>query len=51
MIQKIAREWEIPVERLLNTQVELLDPDWVELLTQAKKLGMNKEEIKRVSNH
>ncbi|WP_370568774.1 helix-turn-helix domain-containing protein [Fictibacillus sp. 7GRE50] len=46
MIQKLAKALEVPVEQLLNIQVDLLDPEWVELFTQAKELGVNKEEIR-----
>lgn len=46
MIQKIAKALEVPVEQLLDIQVEILDPEWVELLAQAKELGLDKEEIR-----
>jgi XRE family transcriptional regulator, master regulator for biofilm formation len=46
MIQKLAKALEVPVEQLLNIQVELLDPEWVELVTQAKEIGIDKEEIR-----
>jgi XRE family transcriptional regulator, master regulator for biofilm formation len=46
MIQKLAKALEVPVEQLLNIQVEMLDPDWVELVTQAKEMGINKEEVR-----
>lgn len=46
MIQKIAIALEVPVEQLLDIQVEILDPEWVELLAQAKELGLDKEEIR-----
>ncbi|MGA4721679.1 helix-turn-helix domain-containing protein [Fictibacillus nanhaiensis] len=46
MIQKIAKALEVPVEQLLDIQFEILDPEWVELLAQAKELGLEKEEIR-----
>jgi XRE family transcriptional regulator, master regulator for biofilm formation len=46
MIQKLAKALEVPVEQLLNIHVELLDPEWVELVTQAKEMGINKEEVR-----
>jgi XRE family transcriptional regulator, master regulator for biofilm formation len=46
MIQKIAKALEVPVEQLLDIKVEILDPEWIELLAQAKELGLNKEEIR-----
>jgi XRE family transcriptional regulator, master regulator for biofilm formation len=46
MIQKIAKALEVPVEQLLNIQVELLDPEWVELVSQAREIGLDKEEIR-----
>jgi XRE family transcriptional regulator, master regulator for biofilm formation len=46
MIQKIAKALEVPVEQLLDIKVEILDPEWVELLAQAKELGLEKEEIR-----
>ncbi|MBH0173631.1 helix-turn-helix domain-containing protein [Fictibacillus sp. 23RED33] len=46
MIQKIAKALEVPVEQLLNTQMEFLDPEWVELFKQAKKLGIDTEDIR-----
>lgn len=46
MIQKLAKALEVPVEQLLNIQVELLDPEWVELVSEAKNIGIDKEEIR-----
>ncbi|MCM3718505.1 helix-turn-helix domain-containing protein [Fictibacillus phosphorivorans] len=46
MIQKLAKALEVPVEQLLNVQIELLDPEWVELVTQAKDMGIDKEEVR-----
>jgi XRE family transcriptional regulator, master regulator for biofilm formation len=46
MIQKLAKALEVPVEQLLNIQVELLDPEWVELVSEAKDIGIDKEEIR-----
>jgi XRE family transcriptional regulator, master regulator for biofilm formation len=46
MIQKIAKALEVPVEQLLDIQVKILDPEWVELFAQAIELGLNKEEIR-----
>jgi XRE family transcriptional regulator, master regulator for biofilm formation len=46
MIQKIAKALEVPVEQLLNIQVESLDPEWVELVSQAKEMGIDKEDIR-----
>jgi XRE family transcriptional regulator, master regulator for biofilm formation len=46
IIQKLAKALEVPVEQLLSIQVELLDPEWVELVTQAKEMGINKEEVR-----
>jgi XRE family transcriptional regulator, master regulator for biofilm formation len=46
IIQKLAKALEVPVEQLLDIRVEKLDPEWVELVTQAKELGINKEEIR-----
>jgi XRE family transcriptional regulator, master regulator for biofilm formation len=46
MIQKIAKALEVPVEQLLNIQMESLDPEWVELVSQAKELGIHKEDIR-----
>ncbi len=46
MIQKLAKALDVPVEQLLNIQVELLDPEWVELFTQAKELGINTGDIR-----
>ncbi|MBY6037204.1 helix-turn-helix domain-containing protein [Fictibacillus nanhaiensis] len=46
MIQKIATALEVPVEQLLDIRVELLDPEWVDLVAQAKDMGIGKEEIR-----
>jgi len=46
MIQKIAKALEVPLEQLLCNQVGVLDPEWVDLVSQAKDLGLNKEEIR-----
>jgi XRE family transcriptional regulator, master regulator for biofilm formation len=46
MIQKIAKALEVPVEQLLDIQVEILDPEWVELVAQAREIGLDKEEIR-----
>jgi XRE family transcriptional regulator, master regulator for biofilm formation len=46
MIQKLAKALEVPVEQLLNIQVELLDPEWVELVSEAKDIGIDKDEIR-----
>jgi XRE family transcriptional regulator, master regulator for biofilm formation len=46
MIQKIAKALEVPVEQLLNIQVESLDPEWVELVSQAKEMGIQQEDIR-----
>jgi XRE family transcriptional regulator, master regulator for biofilm formation len=46
MIQKLAKALEVPVEQLLNIQVELLDPEWVVLVSEAKDIGIDKEEIR-----
>jgi XRE family transcriptional regulator, master regulator for biofilm formation len=46
MIQKLAKALEVPVEQLLNIQVELLDPEWVELVSEAKNIGIDKDEIR-----
>jgi XRE family transcriptional regulator, master regulator for biofilm formation len=46
MIQKLAKALEVPVEELLNIKVELLDPEWVELVSEAKDIGIDKEEIR-----
>jgi XRE family transcriptional regulator, master regulator for biofilm formation len=46
MIQKIAKALEVPVEQLLNIIVESLDPEWVELVSQAKEMGIHKEDIR-----
>ncbi|MBH0156595.1 helix-turn-helix domain-containing protein [Fictibacillus sp. 5RED26] len=46
MIQKIAKALEVPVEQLLSIQVGILDPEWVDLVVQARDLGLNKEDIR-----
>jgi XRE family transcriptional regulator, master regulator for biofilm formation len=46
MIQKIAKALEVPVEQLLSIQVGILDPEWVDLVLQARDLGLNKEDIR-----
>jgi XRE family transcriptional regulator, master regulator for biofilm formation len=46
MIQKLAKALEVPVEQLLNIQVELLDPEWIELVSEAKNIGIDKDEIR-----
>lgn len=46
MIQKIAKALEVPLEQLLCNQVGVLDPEWVDLVSQAKDLGLKKEEIR-----
>ncbi|RZT21357.1 helix-turn-helix domain-containing protein [Fictibacillus sp. BK138] len=46
IIQKLAKALEVPVEQLLDVRVEKLDPEWVELVTQAKEIGINKEDIR-----
>ncbi|WP_416729824.1 helix-turn-helix domain-containing protein [Fictibacillus sp. JL2B1089] len=46
MIQKIAKALEVPVEQLLSIQVETLDPEWIELFSQAKEIGLKKEDIR-----
>ena len=46
MIQKIAKALEVPVEQLLSIQVGILDPEWVDLVLQARDIGLNKEDIR-----
>ncbi|MBH0161877.1 helix-turn-helix domain-containing protein [Fictibacillus sp. 26RED30] len=46
MIHKIAQALEVPVEKLLNSQVETLDPEWVELVSQAKEMGIQQDDIR-----
>ncbi|MDR7073335.1 helix-turn-helix domain-containing protein [Fictibacillus barbaricus] len=45
-IQKIAKALEVPVEQLLCSKAEPLDQEWIELMVQAKELGLDKEEIR-----
>jgi transcriptional regulator with XRE-family HTH domain len=44
-IRKIAIALEVPVEQLLNREVEILDQEWVDLILQAKELGLDKKDI------
>ncbi|MBN3553971.1 helix-turn-helix domain-containing protein [Fictibacillus nanhaiensis] len=46
MVQKIATALEVPVEHLLSIQVESLDPEWIDLLSQAREIGLNKDDIR-----
>ncbi|WP_156499211.1 helix-turn-helix domain-containing protein [Fictibacillus phosphorivorans] len=46
IIQKIAKALEVPVEQLLSIHVGILDPEWVDLVLQARDLGLNKEDIR-----
>ncbi|MCM3717678.1 helix-turn-helix domain-containing protein [Fictibacillus phosphorivorans] len=46
MIQKIAKALDVPVENLLNTKEESLDPEWIELVSQAKEMGIDQENIR-----
>ncbi|MFG6496222.1 helix-turn-helix domain-containing protein [Fictibacillus sp. UD] len=46
MIQKIAKALEVPVEKLLYSQVDSLDAEWVELVSQAKEMGIHQEDIR-----
>jgi XRE family transcriptional regulator of biofilm formation len=44
-IQKIAKALEVPVEQLLNREMEMLDQEWVDLILQARELGLEKKDI------
>ncbi|MFC0187111.1 helix-turn-helix domain-containing protein [Fictibacillus aquaticus] len=46
VLQKIAGALGVPVERLIYESVEPLDPEWTELLKQAKEMGIEKEDIR-----
>ncbi|WNB92489.1 helix-turn-helix domain-containing protein [Bacillus sp. NEB1478] len=45
-IQKIAKALELPVEQLLNYKAERLDQEWVDLIVQARELGLDKDDIR-----
>ncbi|SDM94725.1 Transcriptional regulator, contains XRE-family HTH domain [Fictibacillus solisalsi] len=46
MIMKVARALEVPVEKLVNNNEYTLDHGWVELIVQAKEIGIDREEIR-----
>jgi XRE family transcriptional regulator, master regulator for biofilm formation len=46
IVNKLAEALEVPVEQLLSIPIEPLDPEWVELVAQARELGLKKDEIR-----
>ncbi|MCM3717694.1 helix-turn-helix domain-containing protein [Fictibacillus phosphorivorans] len=46
ILQKLAQALEVKEEYLLTNPSEKLDPEWVELILQAKKAGLSIEEVR-----
>ncbi|MED2971264.1 helix-turn-helix domain-containing protein [Fictibacillus sp. B-59209] len=46
MIKKLAKALEVPVEKVINLEADPLDQEWMELVIQAKEMGINQEEIR-----
>ncbi len=46
MIKKLAKALEMPVEKVINLEADTLDQEWMELVIQAKEMGINQEEIR-----
>ncbi|WP_373869404.1 helix-turn-helix domain-containing protein [Fictibacillus barbaricus] len=45
VIKKLALALEIPVELIIGHSPSQLDPEWTDLMIQAKNMGISKEEI------
>jgi XRE family transcriptional regulator, master regulator for biofilm formation len=46
ILKKLAQALDLTVEHLLNNPADHLDPEWTELIIQAKNTGISKEEIR-----
>ncbi|KZE64056.1 hypothetical protein AWM68_13190 [Fictibacillus phosphorivorans] len=46
ILNKLAEALEINVEKLINNPEDKLDPEWTELILQAKNEGISKEEVR-----
>lgn len=46
ILNKLAQALEIKVEILINNPEDKLDPEWTELILQAKNEGISKEEVR-----
>lgn len=46
VIKKLACALEIPVGSIIPNYEDQLDLEWTDLIMQAKKIGINKEEIR-----
>lgn len=46
MIKKVAKALEVPVEKIVNLHEDTYDNEWVELIFQAKEIGIDRGEIK-----